>query len=102
MGSVRGSGADTAPTAVGAGRPRVANGSSLAETSRASGGKDAPNTATDAGRMPKYWDYIRVEELLALQAGLVERLVEATADLRVGDPSEPRTQVGPLIDPAGW
>ncbi len=36
----------------------------------------------------------------SLQAGLVERLVEATADLRVGDPSEPRTQVGPLIDPA--
>ncbi len=35
----------------------------------------------------------------SLQAGLVERLVRATADLRVGDPSDARTQVGPLIDP---
>lgn len=30
----------------------------------------------------------------------VQRLVRATADLRVGDPSDPRTEVGPLIDAA--
>ena len=30
---------------------------------------------------------------------LVAALVRATADLRVGHPSDPRTQIGPLIDP---
>jgi gamma-glutamyl-gamma-aminobutyraldehyde dehydrogenase len=33
-------------------------------------------------------------------AEFVERLTLATADLRVGDPSDPRTEIGPLIDPA--
>jgi gamma-glutamyl-gamma-aminobutyraldehyde dehydrogenase len=36
----------------------------------------------------------------AVHADFVERLVRATADLRVGDPSDPRTEVGPLIDAA--
>ncbi len=36
----------------------------------------------------------------AVHAAFVERLVQATADLRVGDPSDPRTEVGPLIDAA--
>jgi gamma-glutamyl-gamma-aminobutyraldehyde dehydrogenase len=36
----------------------------------------------------------------SIHADFVERLVRAAADLRVGHPSEPRTQVGPLIDPA--
>ena len=36
----------------------------------------------------------------SLHAQFVERLVLATADMRVGDPSDPRTEIGPLIDPA--
>ena len=36
----------------------------------------------------------------SLHESFVERLVLATADLRVGDPSDPRTEIGPLIDPA--
>jgi gamma-glutamyl-gamma-aminobutyraldehyde dehydrogenase len=36
----------------------------------------------------------------SVHADFLERLVRAAADLRVGDHSEPRTQVGPLIDPA--
>ncbi|HEX6888033.1 MAG TPA: aldehyde dehydrogenase family protein [Candidatus Nanopelagicales bacterium] len=36
----------------------------------------------------------------SIHAAFVERLVHATADLRVGDPSDPRTEVGPLIDAA--
>jgi 4-(gamma-glutamylamino)butanal dehydrogenase len=36
----------------------------------------------------------------SIHADFVDRLVHATSDLRVGDPSDPRTQVGPLIDPS--
>ena len=36
----------------------------------------------------------------AIHADFVQRLVRAAADLRVGHPSEPRTEIGPLIDPA--
>ncbi|MGB7983125.1 MAG: aldehyde dehydrogenase family protein, partial [Candidatus Nanopelagicales bacterium] len=36
----------------------------------------------------------------SVHAELMASLVRATADLRVGHPSEPRTQVGPLIDAA--
>jgi gamma-glutamyl-gamma-aminobutyraldehyde dehydrogenase len=36
----------------------------------------------------------------SVHAAFVERLVAVTADLRVGDPSDPRTEVGPLIDAA--
>jgi gamma-glutamyl-gamma-aminobutyraldehyde dehydrogenase len=35
-----------------------------------------------------------------IHADFVERLVASAADLRVGHPSEPRTEVGPLIDAA--
>lgn len=34
----------------------------------------------------------------SIHDGFVDRLVRATADLRVGDPSDPRTEIGPLID----
>ncbi|MCU0300604.1 MAG: aldehyde dehydrogenase family protein [Candidatus Nanopelagicales bacterium] len=36
----------------------------------------------------------------SIHGAFVERLARATADLRVGHPSDPRTEVGPLIDPA--
>ncbi len=35
----------------------------------------------------------------SIHAALVERVVAATVELRIGDPGDPRVEVGPLIDP---
>jgi 4-(gamma-glutamylamino)butanal dehydrogenase len=68
--------------------------------------RDLDEAATEAVRAA-FWNMgencsagsrILVER--AIHADFVERLVRATADLRVGDPSDPRTEVGPLIDTA--